>query len=257
VSVEPESALGAIVRDPTYAGRVVKIVSRVAAARSPPQALEVLHAAKVEMGVDQAVFVSYIRDEDSHESYRFLLAADPQWCFEYQARAWYGSDPWLVYASQNLETISASMIPVLTAQQREIRALAEKYEMVSVCIAPASSAGTNARIGMLALGSARRGFFEDDVAFGLFKLLAHGLAMELHLWWNRYERDELINTLRISDDDLSLLRLQLHGASTKEACGELGASSASIDSRWQRLNRKLGSPHRHASARLAAKFGLI
>jgi hypothetical protein len=53
VNVGPESALGEIVRDPTYAGRVVEIVSRVAAARSPPQALEVLHAAKVEMGVDQ------------------------------------------------------------------------------------------------------------------------------------------------------------------------------------------------------------
>ncbi len=205
MNAEPEPSLGEIVRDPAYAGRVVKIVSRVAAARSPPQALEVLHAAKAEMGVDQAVFVSYIRDEDSHESYRFLLAADPSWCFEYQARARYGSDPWLVYASQNLETISASMIPLVTAQQREIRALAEKYEMVSVCIAPASSAGMNARIGMLALGSARHGFFEDDAAFGLFKLLAHGLAMELHLWWNRYERDDLINTLRISGEDLSLL----------------------------------------------------
>ena len=251
------SSLGKIVLDPTHAGRVMTIVSRVAAARSPPQVLEVLHAAKIELGVDQAVFVSYIRDEDSHESYRFLLAADPRWCFEYQAHAWYGSDPWLMYASQNMEVISASMIPSRTAQQREITALAEKYGMVSVCIAPASSAGRNPRVGMLALGSAQGAFFKDEFAFGLFKLLAHSLAMELHLWWTAYERSELIDELHLSDEDLSLLRLELLGAGTKQACGELGASSASIDSRWQRLNRKLGSPHRHASARLAAKIGVI
>ncbi|MBE2245479.1 MAG: autoinducer binding domain-containing protein [Burkholderiaceae bacterium] len=257
MNLETLPPLGNIVRDPGHAGRVMTIVSRVAAARSPPQALEVLHEAKTEMGVDQAVFVSYIRDEDSHESYRFLLAADPRWCFEYQAHAWYGSDPWLIYASQNIEVISASMIALVTAQQREIRALAEKYGMVSVCIAPASSIGSNPRVGMLALGSAQSGFFTDEMAFGLFKLLAHSLAMELHLWSTRYERNELINELRLSDEDLSLLRLELHGAGTKQACGELGASSASIDSRWQRLNRKLSSPHRHASARLAAKIGVI
>ena len=257
MNLETLSPLGDIVRDPGYAGRVMTVVSRVAAARSPAHALELLHHAKIEMGVDQAVFVSYIRDEDSHESYRFLLAADPRWCFEYQAHAWYGSDPWLIYTSQNTEVINASMIPFVTPQQREIRALAEKYGMVSVCIAPASSAGRNPRVGMLALGSAQSGFFNDEMAFGLFKLLAQSLAMELHLWSTRYERNELINELRLSDEDLSLLRLELHGAGTKQACGELGASSASIDSRWQRLNRKLSSPHRHASARLAAKLGVI
>jgi DNA-binding CsgD family transcriptional regulator len=257
VNLETLSPLGDIVRDPGHAGRVMTIVSRVAAARSPPQVLELLHHAKIEMGMDQAVFVSYIRDEDSHESYRFLLAADPRWCFEYQAHAWYGSDPWLMYASQNMEVISASMIPLVTRQQREIRALAEKYGMVSVCIAPASSIGSNPRVGMLAMGSAQSGFFNDEMAFGLFKLLAHSVAMELHLWSTRYERNQLINELRLSDEDLSLLRLELHGAGTKQACGELGTSSASIDSRWQRLNRKLGSPHRHASARLAAKIGVI
>lgn len=257
MNLESSSTQVDLARDPTRAGRVMAIVSRVAAAQAPPDALEVLLEAKSEMGVDQAVFVSYIRDEDSHESYRFLLAADPRWCFEYQSHAWYGSDPWLMYAAQNMEVISASLIPLVTPQQHQIRALAEKYGMVSVCIAPASSIGRNPRVGMLALGSAQPGCFDDEPAFRLFKLLAHSLAMELHFWWTRFERNQLINELRLSDEDLSLLRLELLGAGTKQACGELGASSASIDSRWQRLNRKLGSPHRHASARLAAKIGVI
>jgi DNA-binding CsgD family transcriptional regulator len=245
-----------LVGEPTYAGRVLHAIARLSSATAPPQALETLHAATAEMAIEQAVFVSFLRGEDSHESYRFMLAADPRWCFEYQARAWYGSDPWLLYASMNSEPTCASEIASLTIQQREVRAVAEKYGMVSVCIAPAASPGTNARVGMLALGSRQRGFFESD-GFTLFKLLARGLAQELHGWWSAYERNELIGSLNITDEDLRLMRLELEGAGTKQAAGQLGASTASIDSRWQRLNRKLGSPHRQATARLAARYGLI
>ena len=245
-----------LVGDTMYAGRVLHEIARVSRAASPPQALEVLHAAKAEMGVEQAVFVSYLRGEDSHESYRFMLAVEPRWCFEYQARAWYASDPWLLYASIESEPTCASRITAVTGKQREVQALAEKYGMVSVCIAPAGTAGTSPRVGMLALGSPRRGFFEDE-GFALFKLLARGLALELHGWWSCYERGELIKELGLTDEDLRLLHLELRGAGTKQAAGELGTSPASIDSRWQRLNRKLGSPHRRATARLAAKYGLI
>jgi DNA-binding CsgD family transcriptional regulator len=252
----PAETLHELVADPTYAGRVLQNIARVSAASSPPQALEALHAAKAEMGAEQAVFVSFLRGDDSHESYRFMLAADPRWCFEYQARARYSSDPWLLYASMNAEPTCASQIDAITAQQREVRALATKYGMVSVCIATATSPGANARVGMLALGSSKSGFFED-VAFTLFKVLARGLALELHGWWSAYERRELIQSLRLTDEDLLLMRLELQGAGTKQAAGQLGASTASVDSRWQRLNRKLGSPHRQATARLAAKYGLI
>src|SRR5262245_20842083 len=146
---ESATMLRDLVGEPTYAGRVLNAIAQLASATTPPQALETLHAAKAEMEIEQAVFVSFLRDEDSHESYRFMLAADPRWCFEYQARAWYGSDPWLLYASMNSEPTCASQIASLTAQQREVRALAVRYGMVSVCIAPAASLGTNARVGML------------------------------------------------------------------------------------------------------------
>ena len=250
------STLRDMVDDRAYAGLVLQEIARVSSAASPPEALEVLHAAKAALGVEQAVFVSFLRGEDSHESYRFMLAADPRWCFEYQAHAWYASDPWLLYASIESEPTCASRLTAVTAQQREVQALAEKYGMVSVCIAPAGTPGANPRVGMLALGSPRRGFFEND-GFALFKLLARGLALELHGWWSSYERGEMIKELGLSDEDLRLLYLEIRGAGTKQAAGELGTSPASIDSRWQRLNRKLGSPHRQSAARLAAKYGLI
>jgi DNA-binding CsgD family transcriptional regulator len=256
MNTQPLAKLSDLVDDRTYAGRVLRAIARLSSASSPPEALDVLHAAKTEMGAEQAVFVSFLRGEDSHESYRFMLAADPRWCFEYQARAWYASDPWLLYASIESEPSCASWLTAATKQQREVQELAEKYGMVSVCIAPAGTPGANPRVGMLALGSPCRGFFEGE-GFALFKLLARGLALELHGWWRSYERGELIKELGLSDEDLRLLHLELKGAGTKQAAGELGTSSASIDSRWQRLNRKLGSPHRQSAARLAAKYGLI
>lgn len=249
-------ALRDVVADAGYAQRSLELIATVARAASPAEALEVLLLAKTQLGAEQAVFVSYIRDEDAHESYRFLLAADPRWCFEYQAKAWYGSDPWLLYASLNSDVVVASRIAANTHQQHEVLSLARRHGMVSVCIAPAASNGQNARVGMLALGSKQEGYFEG-AGFEIFKVLARSLAMELHDWWSRYERQEIINARRITDEDLELLKLELDGYGTKKASDRLGLSIASIDSRWQRLNRKLGAPHRQLAARLAAKYGLI
>ena len=67
------------------------------------QALDGLAAASDQMGTDAAAFVSFSRDDPSHESFRFLLACDPVWCLEYERRAWYTNDPWLQYSLTHSE----------------------------------------------------------------------------------------------------------------------------------------------------------
>lgn len=253
---EAPRALCDLVADPAFGARVLDIAAQVPAARLPTDALALLHGANTAMGVEQSVFVSFLQEEDSHESYRFLLAADPAWCFEYQANAWYSSDPWLIYSSMHSEVTCASRIELQTAQQRLVQALAERHGMVSVCIAPAASPGGNARIGMLAMGTSVRGHFETE-AFTRFAVLARALSMELHEWWARFERNRLIDNLGITAEELYLLRLEVDGHGTKRAADELGLTGTTVNSRWQRLNRKLGSPHRHQSGRLATKYGLI
>lgn len=247
--------LGEIVSEPTFARRALDIAAQISGAAGPTDALELLYAAKAAMGAEQAVFVSYLRGEDAHENYRFMLAADPRWCLEYQGSAWYSSDPWLLYCSIHSEVTFASRIPIRTPQQQKVQALARKFGMISVCIAPAASP-TSARVGMLAMGSPQPDYFETD-APGVFKVLARSLAMEFHDWWSHHERNEMINTLGITETDLLLLGFQLKGSGTKQIARELNLSAASIDSRWQRLNAKLGSPHRSVSTHLAIKYGLI
>ena len=201
-----------------------------------------LHEAKAAMGAEQAVFVSYIRNEDAHETYRFMLAADPRWCFEYQANAWYATDPWLLYASIT-RTDPRLGDRVADSAATEAQALAEKYGMVSTCIAPAASSGANARVGMLALGSPQPGFFDTD-AFNVFKVLARSLAMELHEWWNHYQRDELIAKLQITTRICGCCAWSSRAAARRRrpanrpdrSCHRLALAT---------VNRKLGSPHRH------------
>ncbi len=245
-----------LVADPGYGGRVVGVIQRVVTAASPADVLDLLFSATQAMGADYAGFVTYIRDDCSHENFRFVLACDPRWCFEYQAKAAYSMDPWILYASANTEPTCASRIPARTSAQREVQALAVKYGMVSTCVAPAPSSGALSRVGMLAVGSRRAGFFEGE-GFDEFQVLARSLAMELQGWWVRRLRKELIDSRGITDDDLTLLALERAGLGTKQIAAELGTTTASVDSRWQRLNRKLGTPNRQASAKLAAEYGLI
>jgi len=89
------------------------------------------------------------------------------------------------------------------------------------------------------------------------KVAARGLAMELHEWWIGQIKRELIVNAGITDDDLILLRHERLGHGTKMIAIELNTTPSSIDSRFQRVNQKLGVPNRKAAATLAAEYGLI
>jgi DNA-binding CsgD family transcriptional regulator len=208
------------------------------------------------MGADCAAFGSFIRDDPSHESYRFLLACDPVWCLEYMQRAWYSDDPWLNYALDHSEPARASEIPIQTAQQRAIVDLAEKFGVRSAAIIPAPTGGRVTRIGVLCLGSETAGFFEDE-GFAALRILARSLSMELHEWWIAQIKRELIAEKRITSEDLVLLKRERMGHSTKQIAAALGTSASAIDSRFQRINAKLEVPNRKTAANLAAEYGLI
>ena len=81
--------------------------------------------------------------------------------------------------------------------------------------------------------------------------------MELHEWWIGRIRDELIATASITDDDLLLLAHERLGHSTKTITRTLNWSTSSVDSRFHRMNGRLGVASRKAAARLAAEYGLI
>lgn len=257
-SVEPRSApsLAEVTSRPDYLTRIGEVTRRIPAAADEAEALSLLYEVTERMGADASAFVSFIRDDLSHESYRFLLACDPKWCLEYERRAWYANDPWLNYALTHTEPARGSEIPIASKQQRAAAELAVEYGFRSAAIVPAPSSAGLTRVGVLCLGSWTPGYFEGDGFIDL-KLAARTLAMELHEWWLGRIKRELITSARITLDDLLLLRHERLGHSTKQIAAELDVSASSIDSRFQRINAKLGVPNRKAAANLAAEYGLI
>jgi DNA-binding NarL/FixJ family response regulator len=237
------------------ADAVLDVVQRVGQSATEGEVLDLLFAAKDALGVEQAVFASFVRDDQSTESFRFLVAADATWCLAYQRQWWYSNDAWLMYAAANTEPAADSKIPLRTQHQKSARELAAAFGVESAYIVPAPAAAGISRIGVLMLGSSTKSYF--DVEVGAIKSLSRSLAMELHEWWVRKIRDELLVTYRIGPEDLELLRLERAGESTKDIARRGNMTTAAVDSRFQRLNAKLGTPNRKATARLAAEYGLI
>jgi DNA-binding CsgD family transcriptional regulator len=248
--------LATVTSNPAYASQVSAVVQSIAEASDEPSVVDLLGKAARQLGADAAAFVSFIRDDGAHESYRFMLACDPVWCHEYQRRGWYAQDPWLQYALNHTEPALASSIPVGSAKQRELSELAKSFGFASTVIVPAPSAGALSRVGVLCLGCAEEGYFEGE-GFAPLKVAARGLAMELHEWWIARIKGELIANAGVTDDDLELLHHERMGHSTKTIALACDASPSAIDCRFQRLNRKLGVPNRKAAATLAAEYGLI
>jgi len=245
-----------VVHSAGFAETALRLIQRVSAAADDGEVLELLHLAKHALGADVAVFVSFIRDDDSYESFRFIVAADPRWCLVYQRRGWFANDAWLLYAATHSEPTADTNILLRTKGQREARELAAQHGAVSAYIVPAPAGGGLSRLGVLVLGSSRAGYF-DSPCVASIKVLARSLAMEMHEWWVRQVRKEVIATNRVTEDDLCLLRLEREGKSTKEIAEILAVSVSSIDSKFQRLNAKFNMPSRRATARLAAEYGLI
>lgn len=244
------------VAEATYASSVFETVARVAVAANAGDVFGLLKSTVSSLGADVGVFTSFVRDDATNTSYRSLLACDPQWGNEYAQNAWFLDDPWLHHALHSATPIRASELTPVTATQFAMSEAAAKFGFASAVIVPAPSPAGHSRLGMLCLGSATEGYFEAD-GYLQFKVLAQGLAMELHEWWYRRVRDELAARVKITDDELALLRHEQQGHSSKVIAGAMNTQPATIDCRFQRLTSRLGMANRRTALRFAELYGLI
>lgn len=251
------SELSSVTSAATYAGAVLAQITRLSATRLVEEAVDVLNLGARALGAERAVFCSFMRDDDAHENFRFMLACDPAWCMEYQAEGWYTQDPWLIYAHQHTEPISSSHIKPRNTRQQQALELAKRYAFTSAYVVPAHSMGGLTRLGVLVLGSSQPGYFDDTAACVPLKPLARSLATELHEWWVAKIAAEIRLDTKLSDDDLTMLRLVHEGQRTKQIAATLNLQLTAVDSRLTRLCARLHCPNRTAAARRAAEYGLI
>ena len=239
-----------------YFARVSEIVNQIESTTDRWKAVELLEEATRRMGAEVSIFASFIRDDASGESYRLLLACDPQWCIEYEQQAWYANDPWLNYAIDHTAPIRGSEIPIATAAQRAIVGITQRYGFASSVIVPTPSSRGRSRRGVLCLGSSAPGYFEAE-GYLEFKVVARSVAMELHEWWLKRLQEELIAASGITAAEVRLLLLERDGFSTKAIAKHMATTEMTINSRFQRIRTKLGVSSRKAAARLAAEYGLL
>lgn len=246
----------ACVSDDRYATRVAAISARIASAPDQPSVHALFREGVAALGAERAAFVSFIRDDATMSACRFMIDCDPAWGRLYLEGEHFAHDPWLAYAAHNSEPIVASTLKVVDAEQLKVIELARRAGFVSAVLVPAHSGAGHARLSSLCLGSSIPGYFQD-AGLPTLRVSARMLAMELHDWWLGRLRRSLIMKARLSPGDVTLLQRQVQGHSSKKIAADLQVSKGSIDSRFQRMNAKLGVPNRRMAVKLAIECGLI
>ena len=225
-------------------------------ARDDSEAIDALRAAARTLGADGAVFCSAVRHDAALTIVRALVACDTDWINDYASADWFEDDPWLHYAAQSSLPIIASEIRPLGTRQLAMLDAVRSHGFASAVVVPAPSSGGTSRVGVLCIGSRLEGRFESS-AFSALRPLACGLAMEVSEWCLRKTRAHLVVRAQLTSDDLEMLRQQARGCGTKEMARQMGIATTAVDTRIQRLNRRLGVAHRRDAIRLARLYGLL
>jgi DNA-binding CsgD family transcriptional regulator len=239
-----------------YADRVATAVERIAEVPDPATVQLRLVECVAALGAECAYFASVVRDSDQVCACRFMLACDPGWFRHHLIGASVARDPWLAYAAHHAEPILASDMSLSAPEGPALREPGGQGGFASALLVPAHSGPGHSRISLLVLGSSRAGFFEGE-GLGRFRLGARALAAELHDWWTARLRRELVARSRITPTELELLRHERLGHGSKHIARALRSTESAVNSRFQRLNGKMGTANRRAAARLAVECGLL
>jgi DNA-binding CsgD family transcriptional regulator len=249
-------SLAARMRSPDCLVRALEVVRSVRGADSVQALFRVYRQALDCLGVDAAVFTSYLRDDATRSSYRSLPACDPVWASEYARHGWCEYDPWLRHAAHDTEPIRSSELVLRSPREQEFTDAASLHGFASVVIVPAPTSVGLSRVGVLGLGSSTPGYFDDD-GYDTLRVLARALAMELHAWLRQSIRHELLLRSRLTAADLELLRNEAAGHTSKVIAAILNIEAKTIDCRFQRVSAKLDAPNRRVAVRIARLYGLI
>jgi hypothetical protein len=248
-------SLAELTRVSDYGAKVLNVLPSIGDAEDAEAAVRQFRHALRLMGADAGVFLSVIQDGAMRTSHRSLLACDPLWAIEYVKGGWHDTDPWLRHALHDAEPILGSEL-ALRPNEHDFASVSSRLGFASSIIVPAPSSAGTSRVAVLTLGSHDLGFFEGG-GFGLVRIVARALAMELHRWMLQTIRRDLIARSRITPAEIALLRHEEEGHTSKMIGAALNVEAKTIDCRFQRVSAKLDAPDRRTAARIARLYGLL
>lgn len=205
-------------------------------------------------GLQSYVFGAFFRSGE-RENYRYLVGCVPQWCYLYNRNKWYAIDPFIDYALKNANPILASDIALSSAGQERMMAAAADHGFRSGIVVPAHSVST-VRIGVLYLGTSEP-VERARESLQKHRSLMRAFALELLEWWDAKLRETSVEELGLDELDIDLLAKAEQQATAEEAARELGVTVSRVNSRYERLARKLDAPNKRVAAEKAVALGLI
>jgi DNA-binding CsgD family transcriptional regulator len=223
----------------------------IGSASDPCDLLACLYRAIEACGAREGAYVHVIPDPERPARVLVMLACNAEHLYEHLQFGTALNHPWLRYARDQIEPALVSMLTDSYRPQEPTTQVSLASD--SLLIVPTHSGGATGRYGALLLDTAH----ERDGDAQSRLLLFHSLARELHDWWMRRTRAELQAVARLRSDDLKLLAFERRGLPTKQIARMLDTSIEAVDSRFQRINVKLGAANRRHAALRTAINGLL
>jgi DNA-binding CsgD family transcriptional regulator len=236
--------------------RLVGLAEGITDHRTTGTLMEVMYRVNELLGLTGSVFVSFAREDESRESYRFINTMLPAWCQEYNAHAWYTIDPCLLYSLTHNEPALIKDLPLHSRGQRIMMETAKQYGLASGFVIPAHSPSGRSRMGVLYLVSGDPDHLNES-ALRHLRLVLRALAGELLDWWTRQIRSELLSGGELSKIETEVLRMTHQGLGSKEIATHLGLTKNAVDQRLHRLTNRFDCFSRKDAANLAYQYGLL
>ena len=242
--------------NPEWITQVFNLTERIAAQENTADLTVTMWELNELLGLTGSVFVSFAREAELRDSYRFINACPAAWCQEYNASAWYMIDPCLLYSLTHSEPAPIEDIPVKSRGQRNMMEAARRCGFVSGWVIPSHSPSGRSRMGVLYLGS------DDPQHFGKTAIkqvrpILRAISGELLDWFTRQVRQELMSGGDLSTDEKEMLLMTFKGAGSKEIANHLQMTKSAVDQRLHRLSSRFDSSSRREAAQLAYEFGLL
>ena len=231
-------------------------MQQLASAGDESTAIAAIRSAIVELDGNAAVYSQAIRYDAALTLMRTVVVGDATWAHMYANCDWGDGNPWMSYALQHATPVLTREIELTSARQCAVMDALVRHGLVSGLIVPCPSNVGPSCTGVLCIGSADRDRFEG-AALPLMRPIARGLAMEIGDWCLRRLRAELVERAQLSAEDMLLLRHEALGHRSKFIAEELRSTKSTIDSRFHRLNQRLGVATRRDALRVVRLYGLL
>lgn len=240
-------------------GRVMNAlaaIDRIRSARDAAACLERLFQATQAIDASASLYTVAIPEAGPELTSITLFACDPGFAQQFFDSGLVESHPWVRFARTHTTPATDRQVPVRDASDAAAIDAARAHGFGSYLIVPTTAGAELGRVELLCIAKGADGGFEGEDQ-RIVRMLARALAAELHDWFDLHLRAGLQQAARLQVRDVQLLALEWAGLGTKAISLRMGMSMAAVDSRFQRLNRRLNCASRKASARRAAEHGLL